>query len=106
MSKIGLAGVHVSAIDMSRARDSELLEYALIHDFVIVTRDGDFHAMLARRRLAKPSIIWFRLDDLNGDQTAEMVYFLVNRFATELAEGAAITVGLNRIGFARLPFTV
>ena len=39
--------LHVADIGMSRALDSEILEFARLEKRVCVTLDADFHALLA-----------------------------------------------------------
>jgi len=52
--------IHEFDIGMARASDESIFEYALERDYVIVSADTDFAAMLARSDSAKPSFVLLR----------------------------------------------
>lgn len=88
---------------MSRAKDSDIIDWALREDRVCVTRDADFHALLADRQAVKPSVIRIRIEDLDALETADLIRLVLNRFSDELLNGAAITVTSSNIRCRRLP---
>jgi predicted nuclease of predicted toxin-antitoxin system len=46
------------------APDTELLDWAVSNNAVILTNDGDFSQMLALRGLNRPSVIYLRTSEL------------------------------------------
>ena len=55
-----LEAMHWSQIGPGTTPDSEMMAYAAAHGYVILTRDLDFSAALARNRMHAPSVIQIR----------------------------------------------
>jgi predicted nuclease of predicted toxin-antitoxin system len=98
--------VHVGELGMSTAADSEILEWARVHNCVVVTLDADFHAMLAVQNAAKPSVIRVRLQGQNGPAIAALVRRVIDRYAAELENGCMITVKPSKTTCHLLPQSV
>lgn len=45
--------VHVREIQMREATDTQIWEYARVHDFAIVSKDSDFQSRRRRRRTTR-----------------------------------------------------
>jgi predicted nuclease of predicted toxin-antitoxin system len=95
--------VHVSEIGLSKAEDEDILEHVLGRGAILVTLDADFHAALAVRRASHPSVIRIRIQGLDADAIATLVKLVIADFATELKDGAAVTVRPRKIACHRLP---
>lgn len=52
---------HAGDVGMSAAADEEILRFALARNAVVVTLDGDFHAILAVSGAVGPSVIRIRI---------------------------------------------
>ena len=68
---VALAGaypesVHVQSIGLDRGSDDAIWEFARDHDFVIVTKDSDFHEMSLLRGFP-PKVIWLRRPNCSTD---------------------------------------
>jgi predicted nuclease of predicted toxin-antitoxin system len=94
--------VHVSESD-PRLSDREILEWAVREQRVCVTRDADFHALLASTNATSPSVIRIRIEELTFSQLAEILHHVADRFATALEAGAAVSVTPGRMRVRRLP---
>ena len=64
LSGRGYHAVHWSDVGSASATDSEILDYAAAHDFVVFTHDLDFGALLAARKARGPSVILLRSQDV------------------------------------------
>jgi predicted nuclease of predicted toxin-antitoxin system len=53
----GIEAVHWSTVGATNAPDREIMAYALAHDFVVLTHDLDFSAILAVTQGEKPSVV-------------------------------------------------
>ncbi len=69
LTTAGPLAIHWSSVGHSNATDNELMSYAAKHDFVVITQDLDFGAILAATRGKKPSVIQIRSDNLSPDAT-------------------------------------
>jgi predicted nuclease of predicted toxin-antitoxin system len=56
----GNTAVHVRSLSMSDASDSFLWEYALLNEYVIVSKDQDFFNRISQDPLG-PTIVWLRI---------------------------------------------
>ena len=70
---------------------------------VAVTRDADFHALLALSGVRKPSVIRIRIEPLADADLVRIVEWIVREKAQELDKGVAITVKQASIRVRELP---
>ena len=98
----GWDAVHVSETD-PRLSDREILAWAVREQRVCVTRDADFHALLASTNATAPSVIRIRIEELTFSDVAEILYRVEGRFAPALDGGAAVSVTPERMRVRRLP---
>jgi predicted nuclease of predicted toxin-antitoxin system len=99
----GIEAAHWSTLGASSAPDSEIMAYAKAHDFVVLTHDLDFGAILAATHGDKPSVVQIRADDVSPDVIGTQVLAALRQMASELAEGALLTVDPNRTRLRVLP---
>ncbi|WP_328987303.1 DUF5615 family PIN-like protein [Thiorhodovibrio winogradskyi] len=99
----GIDAVHWSALGALNAADSEICDFARHHDFVILTQDLDFSAILSVTSRGKPSVVQIRADDLSPDQIGPKVIMALHRMSVELANGAILTVDPLRTRLRLLP---
>ena len=97
---------HIGELGMSRAEDARILELARERQAVVVTLDADFHAMLAVSGATGPSTIRLRLQGLDGARVAALVAQLVDRFASQLAEGCLVTAKARKTTCHKLPVAI
>ena len=93
----GIVCVHVSELGMSTAEDPEILEWARLRNYIVVTLDADFHTMLMLTNAAAPSVIRIRLQGLDGRAVADLLTPIIGRYAAWLAAGCMITVKRRKI---------
>jgi len=82
----GLADVfpdstHVRLLAMEQASDTSIWEYALRHDFAIVTQDSDF-VERSKLRGAPPKVVWLRC----GNTTPQRIESLLRAHSTAIIE--------------------
>ena len=70
MDFLGAAGIeaaHWASVGEPDALDTDIMAYAAAGDYVVLTHDLDFGAILAATNGAKPSVVQFRTSDLSPD---------------------------------------
>ena len=95
--------VHVGAIGMARATDTEIIALAKAEDRVVVTMDADFHTLLALGGAGKPSAIRIRIEGLKSAQMTDLILRVIRLTDDQLDLGAAVVVTANSIRIKRLP---
>lgn len=85
-------------------RTRKLLAYANANDYVVLTHDLDFSAILAATHGKKPSVVQIRAEDVSPDVIGSQVIAALRQMAFELAAGALLTVDPNRTRMRLLPF--
>ena len=75
----------------------------LTGDCVALTHDLDFSAILAATDGEKPSVVQIRADDVNPDVIGRQVVAALPQMATELEDGALLTVDPKRTLLRVLP---
>lgn len=86
------------------APDADIMRFAALHGYVLMTHDLDFGAMIAAGGLAGPSVLQIRTQDVLPDAIGGLVTQALTAFAEELSQGAIVTI-TGELGRARLlPF--
>lgn len=101
----GVDAVHAGDVGLSRATDSEILQYAVENDRVVVTLDADFHTMLALQEASSPSVVRIRIEGLGAAELAELLLSIDDATAPALSAGAAVSVTQDSIRIHRLPLS-
>lgn len=96
LSDAGIEAAHWSKPGAHNAPDSEIMAYANSHDYVVLTHDLDFGAILAATHGEKPSVVQIRTEDVSPDVIGKQVIAALRQMASELEEGALLTVDPNR----------
>ncbi len=70
--------------------DNEIVELALREDFVIVTQDLDFSAIVAQSGLTKPSVISLRVSNAKPSNISAILKSILPEIIDHLHKGAII----------------
>jgi predicted nuclease of predicted toxin-antitoxin system len=65
LNTFGWRSIHWSSVGKPTATDSELMDFAREHGYVVLTHDLDFSAILAVTHGEKPSVVQIRTDDIS-----------------------------------------
>ena len=103
LNAAGLPAVHWSGIGRMDAPDVEIMAYAAKYDYVVLTHDLDFSAMLAATQGTKPSVVQIRSDNLSAAVIGDALIAALKQMAPELATGALLTVDPGRTRLHLLP---
>jgi predicted nuclease of predicted toxin-antitoxin system len=99
----GLEAVHWSSVGPPDACDTEIITYAKMHDFTVLTNDLDFGFILAVTRSKKPSVIQTRTGALSPDRIGEVVLKAINLLAADIEQGALVTIDQHKTRVTLLP---
>ena len=80
------------------------MAYAFANDCIVLTHDLDFGAILAVTHGKKPSVVQIRSENVSPDAIAMTVISALRQMASELEQGALVTVDVNRTRLRLLPF--
>jgi predicted nuclease of predicted toxin-antitoxin system len=103
LADAGFEAVHWSACGKGGAADTEIMGFAKANDYVVLTYDLDFSAILAATGGHKPSVVQIRADDLSPDAIGAHIVRALQQMTTELDEGALLTVEPGRTRMRMLP---
>lgn len=103
LTDAGIEAVHWSMLGAKNAPDSEIMAYASVNDYVVLTHDLDFSAILAATHGEKPSVVQIRAEDVSKDVIGKQVIAALRQMSFELEEGALLTVDPNRTRLRVLP---
>ena len=88
----GHEAVHWSMLGAGNVTDVAIMTYAKNHDYVVITQDLDFGAILAATGGTKPSVVQIRSDELRPDAIAHSVLTALKQTEAELLVGALLTI--------------
>ena len=98
-----IESVHWSTLGARNAPDTEIMAFAAANDYVVLTHDLDFGAILAATQGEKPSVVQIRAEDVSPDVIGVPVVTALRQMADELEAGALVTVDPNRTRLRVLP---
>ena len=99
----GIEATHWSTLGANNAPDSEIMAYARANDYVVLTHDLDFGAILAATHGEKPSVVQIRAEDISPAVIGKQVIVALRQMASELEGGALLTIDPNRTRLRLLP---
>lgn len=82
------------------------MAYAKTSNYVVLTHDLDFGAILAATHGEKPSVVQIRAGDVSPDVIGTQIVAALRQMATELEEGVLLTVEPTRTRLRVLPLRV
>jgi predicted nuclease of predicted toxin-antitoxin system len=85
------------------AADARIMSQAEAHDFVVLTHDLDFGAILAATQGEQPSVVQIRAGDVSPEAIGLQVVTASRLKEPELSAGALLTVDSNRTRLRVLP---
>jgi predicted nuclease of predicted toxin-antitoxin system len=103
LADAGIEAAHWSSLGAKNAPDAEIMAYARVNGYVVLTHDLDFSAILAATHGEKPSVVQIRADDVSPDAIGKQVIVALLQMASELEAGALLTVDPNRTRLRVLP---
>lgn len=99
----GFEAVHWSSIGSISSPDKEILEWVKSFQYVLLTHDLDFGAILAATNTDAPSVIQLRVQDLAPSRAKQFVIKAMHDFRQELEQGALISLDEDKARVRILP---
>jgi predicted nuclease of predicted toxin-antitoxin system len=106
LAAAGIQAAHWSGLGVSTASDDFIMAFAAANDYVVMTHDLDFSAILAATHGNKPSVVQIRGDDLSPEKIGSLVVAALNQSKPELEQGALLVVDIHRTRLRFLPLKV
>ena len=103
LSDAGLEAAHWSTLGRSSAPDAEIMDFARMNGYVVLTHDLDFSAILAATQGEKPSVVQLRAEDISPEAIGSQVVNALRQMTAHLAEGALLTIEPDRTRIRVLP---
>jgi predicted nuclease of predicted toxin-antitoxin system len=105
LAEASFEAVHWSSIGPIDASDAEVMLWAARHNFVVLTNDLDFGAILAATQSRQPSVILIRSNILHPNLIGSAVIAAIQQATAELASGAIMSIDAIRRRIRILPLS-
>ena len=92
-----------SDVGLPNAPDEEIMQYAKANNFIVLTSDLDFSALLSMTHAIKPSIIQTRISLIRADRAVDMIISADKRYSNELTQGAILSINPQKARVRLLP---
>ncbi len=103
LTEAGFEVVHWSNVGAANAPDSEIMAYARANDYVVLTHDLDFGAILAVSYGEKPSVVQVRSHNISPEAIGLLIVNAIRQMTLELEQGALLTIDSKRTRLRILP---
>lgn len=100
---LGYDAVHLHEEGLDRLPDPDILAKAQQEERVLLTHDLDFGELVAASRVSLPSVVTFRLRNMQLANVNRHLREVINYHQDALNKGAVITVTEGRIRVRLLP---
>ena len=101
--KIGLEYLRWSNVGNPDASDVEIMAYAKNNDYIVLTYDLDFSAILSMTHELKPSVAQIRASVFNAKQAVDLISSALLQNEIELIKGAVLSIDLKKARIRLLP---
>jgi predicted nuclease of predicted toxin-antitoxin system len=91
-NKFGFESVHWTQVGEIRASDEEIFQWAKNNDYIIITQDLDFSAILALSNSEKPSVILIRAKNSLPENIGTQLIEILKIYSSELETGAHVVL--------------
>ena len=99
----GIESVHWHVIGEPDAKDFEILTYAIANDYIVISCDLDFSAILSSTHGQKPSVVQVRTQDYLNESTAVLIVKAIKENKEYLDKGAILTIDAQKGRLRMLP---
>lgn len=99
----GIETIHVAALAMSTADDTDIIEHATKENFACVTLDADFQSIVALSGKTCPSVIRFRIEGLKAKGYLQILSHVVPEIQDDIEAGAFVSIQESGVRVRRLP---
>lgn len=106
LASAGWHAEHWSTLGKPSASDHKILTYAAANDYVVITHDLDFSAILAITHGKKPSVVQIRSMDISSAAVASLTIAALRHVELELTAGALLTIEAGQTRLRILPLVV
>ncbi len=103
LASAGIEATHWAFVGRLDALDADILAHAAAEDYIVLTHDLDFGAILAATNGARPSVVQFRASDLSPDTIGHHLIDALRRMEAEIEQGALLTIEPGRARMRLLP---
>ena len=103
LRRLGWDVIHVGEVGLATAEDRDIIQFAHRENRVCVTRDADFHAILALSGANGPSVVRIRMEDVSAEEMVRILLTVWAKYEARLEEGAVVTVKENKMRLRPLP---
>jgi predicted nuclease of predicted toxin-antitoxin system len=104
LESLGYDAIHWSNVGEPDASDEDIVAWAREHDFIVLTRDLDFAAIVAISGSTKPSVVQLRSGGTLPAHVGSAVTEAIQGSRADLIAGALLTVEAGRTRLRILPF--
>jgi predicted nuclease of predicted toxin-antitoxin system len=105
LGKAGFDAAHWSKLGPSTASDVQIMTFARLNGYVVLTHDLDFGAILAATQGTKPSVVQIRSENVGPQVIGQLVIDALLQMTAELERGALLTIDPSRARLRVLPLT-
>ena len=103
LGQAGFDAAHWSKLGPSNASDAQIMTFARLNGYVVLTHDLDFGAILAATQGTKPSVVQIRSENVGPQVICQQVIDALLQMTAELERGALLNVDPSRARLRVLP---
>jgi predicted nuclease of predicted toxin-antitoxin system len=99
----GIEAAHWASVGEHDAPDVDIMAYAAAEDYIVLTHDLDFGAILAATNGAWPSVVQFRASNLSPGTIGRHLLDALRHMEAEIEQEALLTIEPARARMRLLP---
>ncbi|MCA1553853.1 MAG: DUF5615 family PIN-like protein [Chloroflexi bacterium] len=103
LRSMGHDAKHLHDENLDRLSDAEILEKARHENAIVLTNDLDFGELMAANQAQLPSVVIFRLTNMQAENVNAHLQQIIEHHSTDLEQGAILSVTERQVRVRQLP---
>lgn len=103
LSRAGYETIRVNTVLSASVPDDQILAYARDNEYVLITEDMDFSALLAVNGYERPSVVSLRLSFSDPETVADRLMHVLPTCEVAMAAGCVVAISDEAIRIRHLP---
>ena len=101
----GIDSTRWSDLGSCNAKDTEIMGFARDNDYIVLTCDLDFSAILSTTHDLKPSVVQIRASLIHAERAVDLIAEALKSNADDLERGALLSIDIKKARLRLLPLS-
>ncbi len=103
LKSFGYDAIHIYDCGLTGQSDENIIEFASLHNYIIITHDLDYSRIISLSGNSNPSVITFRQKVISADIISDSLARVIPKISVFLTSGALVSIDQELLRYRLLP---